>query len=307
LSFGVRTRSARLAKVSGLVGLVGFAATGCSVDEFLRFGWPQGVTPQAERMRELWTWSVLAALAVGLLMWVLILWPVLFHRKRSEELPKQTQYNIPLELVYTTVPFVIIAVLFFFTVITQNFVQNQKEPDLAVEVVSFQWNWEFRYPDSQTPDGEPVSTVGTSTEIPLLVVPAQRLVEYRLTSTDVLHSFFVPEFLFKRDTFPHPQQNNSDNVFQNVIDREGAFVGRCAELCGTYHAQMNFEVRALPPDQFDQYLELRTQTNPATSQPYTASEALVELDCGELCAPEAFTTRPFDTDRQNRSVTGNGN
>lgn len=307
MSIGVvRTRAARLAKLSGLVGLVGLAATGCSMDEVLRFGWPQGITPQAERMRELWTWSTVAALVVGVIVWTLILWPVVFHRKRSEELPKQTQYNIPLELVYTAVPFVIIAVLFFFTVVTQNTVQHKEDPDLAVEVVSFQWNWEFRYPDHQTSDGEPVTTTGSDAEIPLLVVPAQRRIEYRISSTDVLHSFFVPEFLFKRDTFPSPQANNSDNVFQNTIDREGAFVGRCAELCGTYHAMMNFEVRALPPDLFDKYIQLRTQSNPATSAPYTAGEALAELDCGELCAPEAITTKPFDTERQTRSVTGNG-
>jgi|SRR5215470_1571050 len=301
----MRTRLTRLAKVSGLVGLIGFAATGCSVSEVLKFGWPDGITPQAERMRELWTWSAVAALAVGVAVWTLILWPTVFHRKRSEELPKQTQYNVPLELIYTAVPFVIIAVLFYYAVTAQNFVHKKQQPDLAVEVVSFQWNWEFRYPDSRTPDGEAVSTVGSDTEIPLLVVPAQRLVEYRIRSTDVLHSFFVPEFLFKRDTFPNPEKNNTDNVFQNTVDREGAFVGRCAELCGTYHSQMNFEVRALRPDLFDQYLRLRTRTNPDTSAPYTASEALAELGCGELCTPEAITTRPFDTSRQAQSVTGN--
>lgn len=304
MSFGlVRARSARLAKLSGLVGLVGLTATGCSTEEVLRFGWPQGVTPQAERMRELWTWSTIAALVVGVVVWTLILWPVVFHRKRSEEFPKQTQYNVPLEIVYTAVPLVIIAVLFYFTVVTQNYVQDKQEPDLAVEVVSFQWNWEFRYPDEQNSEGEPISTVGTDTEVPLLVVPTKRLVEYRIRSTDVLHSFFVPEFLFKRDTFPHPRENNSDNVFQNVIDREGAFVGRCAELCGTYHAQMNFEVRALSPELFDRYLRLRSETNPATAAPYTASEALAKLDCGELCTPQAITTQPFDTEREARSVT----
>jgi cytochrome c oxidase subunit II len=300
------TRLTRLAKVSGLVGLVGYGATGCSMSEVLKFGWPDGVTPQAERMRELWTWSAVAALIVGVCVWTLILWPTVFHRKRSEELPKQTQYNVPLELVYTAVPLVIIAVLFYYAVVAQNFVNKKQDADLAVEVVSFQWNWEFRYPDSRTSDGETVSTVGSDTEIPLLVVPTQRLVEYRIRSVDVLHSFFVPEFLFKRDVFPHPEKNNTDNVFQSTIDREGAFVGRCAELCGTYHSQMNFEVRALRPELFDQYLRLRSRTNPKTSAPYTAGEALTELGCGELCAPEAITTKPFDTARDADSVIGNG-
>lgn len=292
------TRVPRLVKVAGLVGLVAVAATGCSADEVLRFGWPQGVTPQAESMRQLWTWSVIAALAVGVLVWGLMFWTVAFHRKKGEELPRQFQYNVPLEVIYTAVPFVMVVVLFYFTATTQNYVMAKSEnPDEKVNVVSFQWNWEFNYPDHRTPDGQPVRTVGSSSEIPLLVLPTGSSIQYNLSSTDVIHSFFVPEFHFKRDTFPHPDKNNQDAVFENTIEREGSFVGRCAELCGTYHSMMNFEVRALSPDKFDQYMQLRTQNNPATGQYYTASEALTQMNCGELCTPRAVTSVPFDTDR----------
>lgn len=305
----VRTRVTRLSKVVGLTGLVALSATGCSVDEVLRFGWPSGITPQAERMRELWTWSAVAALAVGVVVWGLMLWPAVFHRKKSDEMPKQTQYNLPLEIIYTGIPFIMILVLFYFTVGAQNFVQNEAEdPDVSVDVVAFQWNWEFRYPDEQVEATQsPVSTVGSSEEIPLLVVPAQRVVEYRISSRDVLHSFFVPDFLFKRDMFPRPEKNNTDNSFQTTIDQPGAFVGRCAELCGSYHSMMNFELRALPAEQYDEYIELRKQTNEATGAPYTAAQALAEMNCGELCTPTAITTRPFDTRREANTFTGGGN
>jgi len=304
----VGTRAARLGKVAGLVGLVGVAATGCSAEEVLRFGWPQSVTPQAERMRELWTWSVIAALVVGVIVWGLIFWSVIFHRKKSDELPRQTQYNLPLEIIYTAIPFVIIAVLFYFTATTQNYVNaKEEEPDVTVDVIAFQWNWEFQYPDYQTPDGRPVSTVGSSDEIPLLVVPANQTVRYQLVAKDVIHSFFVPEWHFKRDVFPRPEKNAQDNVFQNTIDREGAFVGRCAELCGTYHSMMNFEVRALAPEKFQEYMDLRQQVNPETGRPYTAAEALAKMDCGELCTPRAITTEPFLTDRTARQASGSGN
>ncbi len=313
----VRSRAARLLKV-GLITLVGLLATGCSADEALGFGWPEGVTPQAERMRDLWVWSVLAALVVGAIVWGLILWTVAFHRKRGDDMPRQTQYNLPLEIFYTVVPFVIVAVLFYFTATTQNFVLDDVEdPDQRVAVVAFQWNWEFVYledqpgPDGrldplQTMAGTPVSTVGSSSTIPLLVVPAERIVEYRLTSKDVIHSFFVPDFLFKRDVFPFPEKNNSDNVFQTTVERPGAFVGRCAELCGAYHSQMNFELRALPDDLFDRYLQLRALINPVTQEPYTAREALRLLDCGRLCAPDALTTSPFPTERTSTQSAGTG-
>jgi cytochrome c oxidase subunit II len=91
-------------------------------------------------------------------------------------------------------------------------------------------------------------------------------------------------------------------VFQTTVQRQGAFVGRCAELCGTYHAMMNFELRALPPGLFDRYLAMRAQINPQTHRSYTAGEALAQLNCGTLCAPEAVTTTPFDTDRGVRQV-----
>ena len=100
-----------------------------------------------------------------------------------------------------------------------------------------------------------------------------------------------------------PEVNDQDNVWRvDQIDREGAFVGRCAELCGAYHSVMNFEVRALNPDLFDRYVQLRQQNNPTTGAPYTAGEALQALNCGQWCAPAAITTYPFDTDRTARSA-----
>lgn len=303
----------RVGRVAALAVLVALTATGCSGDEILRFGWPVGVTPQADEMRNLWTWTVIAALAVGVIVWALIFWTATFHRKKKnsavegpEDLPRQFQYNIPLEIFTVVVPTIMVCVLFFFTATTESDVLDKKpNPDVTVDVVAFQWNWEFKYDDANAkrPDGSQVSTVGSSGEIPLLVLPTNKTIEYRLRSTDVIHSFWVPEFHFKRDVFPDPEKNNQDSSFQNSIDREGSFVGRCAELCGTYHSVMNFEVRALSPDKYDQYIKLRTETNPKTGQPNTASEALAAMNCGELCTPHAVTTQPFNTDRTARTAS----
>jgi cytochrome c oxidase subunit II len=314
-----RSRTSRLATIGGLVGLVAVTATGCSGGEVLRFGWPEGVTPQSERMVEFWTWTVVASLIVGVIMWALILWPVIAHRKKGDALPRQFQYNHFLEFIYTGLPSIIVVVLFYFTVTTQNYVlaeEPEDQVDVNVGVLAFQWNWEFTYNGytnadgrtvvPRTSDGELVSTTGSTTEIPLLVLPVQKTIHYDLRARDVIHSFFVPEFHFKRDVFPYPEKNNQDNTFQNSIDREGSFVGRCAELCGTYHSGMNFEVRALSPERFDSYMELRVTTNKETGKPYTAAEALSRLgkddpSCGELCSPTAVTTSPFNSDRTVRT------
>ncbi len=309
-----RSRAVRLLKVAGLIGMVAITATGCSVYQVFAFGWPEGVTPQAERMRDLWIWATVASLVVGVIVWGLMAWTIAFHRKKSDVMPRQFQYNLPLEIIYTIIPTVIVAVLFYYTVTAQNFVNAKVDnPDLRVRVVGFQWNWEFQYLEDRpgsdgiyqtrrTAEGVPVSTVGSPATVPLLVVPTDRVVEYEIVATDVLHSFYIPDFLFKRDVFPYPEKNNTDNVFQTTVQKPGAFVGRCAELCGTYHAMMNFELRALPPQLFDRYLALRAQTNLLTQRPYTAGEALAQLNCGELCAPVAVTTAPFDTDRTAREI-----
>lgn len=304
-------RPAKFGKVALLVALVAITATGCSGDEILRFGWPVGVTPQANEMRNLWTWTVIAALVVGVIVWALIFWSVIFHRRKKtapgeqEELPRQFQYNVPLELFTVVTPLVMVCVLFFFTATTESNVLDKKDnPDITVDVIAFQWNWEFDYPQAKSAEGEVVSTVGSSTEIPLLVLPTNKTIQYNLRSTDVIHSFWVPEFHFKRDVMPYPEKNNQDFSFQNSIDREGSFVGRCAELCGTYHSVMNFEVRALSPDKYDSYIKLRGQINPKTGRSNSASEALSAMNCGELCTPHAVTTEPFNPDRTARSASG---
>jgi cytochrome c oxidase subunit 2 len=295
------TRALQLAVLAGAVAIF---STGCSVQDVIRFGWPVGVTPEATMMRELWTWSAIAALAVGVIVWGLTAWTVAFHRRKpgDSELPRQFQYNLPLELVLTVVPLIIVAVLFYFTVVVQNVVDRQPAGnELKVDVVAFQWNWDFEYPGTRQPTGQPVSTVGTTAEVPLLVLPTERPISFTQRSEDVIHSFWIPEFLFKRDVLPDPEKNDQKNVW--VIDRieqPGSFVGRCAEYCGSYHSMMNFEVRALPGNLFDQYMRLRQSTNTDTGQPYTAAEALARMNCGPLCSPTAVTTHPFNPDPTTR-------
>jgi cytochrome c oxidase subunit II len=306
---GSRRGTGRVVKTAGLAAAVLLLTSGCSVQDVIRFGWPSGVTPQSHAMRELWTWSAIAALVVGVITWGAMFWAVTMHRKRRDDdgtPPRQSQYNLPVEIVFTVVPTIIVAVLFAATVTVQNYVDNDPaEPaGLNVDITAFQWNWEFGYHDAKGADGRPISTLGTSDTIPLLVLPTDRSIQFTQRSNDVIHSFFVPEFLFKRDVFPDPEVNDQDNVWRiDGIEREGAFVGRCAELCGAYHSQMNFEVRALSGDKFDRWLALRAQTNPATNAPYTAGEALAALNCGDLCAPQATTTYPFTTERTQRSAS----
>ncbi|MGV9801901.1 aa3-type cytochrome oxidase subunit II [Mycobacterium sp. NPDC003449] len=310
--------------------------SGCSWTDALALGWPTGITPEGKLNRELWIGSVIASFVVGAIVWALIFWSSAFHRKKKTdtELPRQFGYNMPLELVLTVVPFLIISVLFYFTVVVQErMLHKDPNPEVVIDVTAFQWNWKFGYqkvayadgtfnydgadperkaamtskPEGKDAHGEErvgavrgmnpedrtylnfdkIETLGSSTEIPVLVLPADKRVEFILNSADVIHGFWVPEFLFKRDVMPDPEANHSDNVFQvSKIEQTGAFVGRCTEMCGTYHSMMNFEVRVVEPNDFKAYIDQRNAGK-------TNAEALAAINQ----PPLATTTEPFDTRR----------
>ena len=158
-------------------------------------------------------------------------------------------------------PFVIVAVLFYWTaVIEEDVVDLSDDPDVQIGVVGFQWNWQFSYleeqPDGDDADSEPdlvpvVEVVGRPSQPAVLTLPSDRTVRFIETSPDVIHSFWVPEFLFKRDVIP-----GRENQFEVTIspDAEGTYVGRCAELCGVDHSRMNFELRVVSPEEYDAFL-----------------------------------------------------
>jgi cytochrome c oxidase subunit 2 len=287
---GRRSQRRNVGRLAGL-GIGGAALltllTGCDVGAtFAGFGWPQGgITPQSQRMYDLWIASTIAALAVGIFVWGLIFWCIIRYRKRGDALPVQTRFNMPMEFLYTIAPILIVAVLFYYTAIVQTNVDRlTKNPDVTIEVVAFKWNWQFNYRDGIGAEANTVaSTLGTTEVIPVLVLPTNRSIRFEETSKDVIHSFWVPELLFKRDVFP----GNVRNAFE--VDRlttEGAFVGRCAELCGTYHSMMNFELRVVSPERYDQFLTAKRAGQ-------STQDALAAI--GE--APLAKTTRPFPTKR----------
>jgi cytochrome c oxidase subunit 2 len=342
------------------MGALTVLLSGCSVhdaEQKLRFGWPTGVTKQAEEIRVLWTWSGVTALIVGTGVWGLIFWCCIRYRKRDDRLPRQLKYNLTLEIVYSLVPFIIIAGLFYRTVVVEDDVNRlSKNPDLIVQVDAFKWNWQFQYQSYKDASGtsvQPVyagqkavadpagngegdgkvktigcdeassnesyscgapgqqqgaagnplylSTTGTDDEIPILVLPINKRVRIVEHSVDVIHSFWVPEFLFKRDVIPFGTTSTArDNQFEFTATSTGNFVGRCAELCGTYHSQMNFEVRVVTAEQFQKYLDALAKYPPGDKN-FPARQSLALQAAG--LSPYATTTHPFDTNRSARSAT----
>lgn len=233
-----------------VTGLLLLLATGCSSDDLPTLAMPErGVTDQAPRILLLWQGAWIAAFAVGALVWGLIIASAIIYRRRRTDtgLPPQTRYNVPIEVLYTIVPLIAVAIFFFFTARDEDKIMAvSANPDHVITVTGVQWSWQFTY----TSDGGQDTTVtGTPAKPPTLVLPQGESVKFKLVSDDVIHSFWVPAFLFKMDVIP-----GQDNEFQITPKKIGTYAGKCAELCGQDHSRMLFNVRVVPPDEYDSYV-----------------------------------------------------
>ncbi len=213
---------------------------------------PEPATDRAVYTLSLWQGAWIAALAVGVLVWGLILYAAFkFHRKKGDGVPNQVRYHLPMEILYTFVPFVIVGVLFYFTVRDQNKILSTAGPEPhAVTVVGQQWSWTFNYFEEDK-IGAVVYDEGNPSRLPELWLPIDQKVGITLHSPDVAHSFFVPAFLFKMDVLP-----GKDNYYQFTPTKLGTFQGKCAEMCGAYHSRMLFVVRVVTPAQYEAHLEV---------------------------------------------------
>jgi len=241
-----RPRRRVRAAVVGLGALaITLTASGCTANEVFFLDLPEPVTKEGAIIQNLWNGSWIAAWIVGLVTWGLMLWAAIAYRRRhKDEVPEQTKYNIPIEILYTILPLIMVLGLFWFTVRDQTeIITVSNNQDQTVEVVGFRWNWGFNYVDQ---DAYAVGTPNLPAE---LVLPVGEKIRFELVSPDVIHSFWVPAFLFKMDVIP-----GKTNVFELTPDKVGTYVGKCAELCGVDHARMLFNVRVVERAEYDAYI-----------------------------------------------------
>ncbi len=206
--------------------------------------------------RSLWVGSWIAALAVGVLVWGLTFWVIIRYRRRKGEtsLPPQLRYNVPMEVLYTIVPLFMVGVLFFYTARDQAEIEaRDPDPGVNIEVVGKRWAWDFNYRDDdvyetskQVPMQAGLSEDEVESDIPTLYMPVGQSAEITIHSRDVIHSFYVPAFSYKKDMVP-----GRTNYMTVTPEREGVYRGRCAELCGEYHSAMLFNVAVVSQTEYD--------------------------------------------------------
>jgi cytochrome c oxidase subunit 2 len=282
---------------------------------------PPAITDRGARIRELYDFVFGIAVVIFFVVEGLIVWSVIRYRRKAgdDELPPQTHGNAVAEVVWTVVPTIIVTIMFVASWLTLNTVEAQSaQPQLKVRAVAAQFLWTFEYmPDDYDPDDrsrefEPRLTV-TTPQGPDggLALPVGRTVRIYLESPDVIHAFYVPRFLFKRDV--NPGRVNSFEFTINERDAGGTFRGQCAELCGAGHNAMQFDVHAMDGAEFDTWLEQKIAEAEASPSPPPPGESPppggappiaiaaqnIAFDTAELSAPADV---PFKIDFDNREA-----
>jgi cytochrome c oxidase subunit 2 len=225
--------------------------TGCTTQEFSR-GWLPGVprvTNHTERIVSLWNGSWIVLYAVGIIAWGLMFWAIIVYRrkKNDSEIPAQFRYNMPIETLFTVVPFILVLGFFALTARDIDAIEKPIASDYRIEVVGKQWSWDFNYTNDNVFDsGIQLQDNDSEAQLPTLYLPVNKSVEFDLISRDVIHSFWVIDFLYKKDVFPG--RVNKMYLTPQVI---GDYKGKCAELCGEFHSMMLFNVKVVSQADYD--------------------------------------------------------
>ncbi|GAA2458798.1 cytochrome c oxidase subunit II [Agromyces soli] len=251
--------------IAATLTLVLAGCTQAQLNGFLP-GFIEGESPatnHTERVSGLWVTSWIVLLVVGVITWGLTIWAVIAYRRRKGQtgLPVQLRYNMPIEVFYTIVPLILVLGFFAFTARDQAEIEKRftaDEVDVKVEVIAKQWAWDFNYVNEDVyspgiqaqldPNG-PAGSVDQAA-LPTLYLPVGANVELELESRDVIHSFWVVDFLYKKDMYP-----GKTNYMSFVPEREGTYAGKCAELCGEYHSLMLFNVEVVSQAEYDDYIQ----------------------------------------------------
>ncbi|MDP3952067.1 cytochrome c oxidase subunit II [Microbacterium sp.] len=252
------------------------ALAGCSPTELHGFlpGFVEdgtAATNQTDRVAGLWVNSWIVLLAVGIITWALMGWAAVAYRRRKGQtgLPVQMRYNMPIEIFYTVIPLILVMGMFFFTARDQAEIETQwDDADVEITAIGKQWAFDFMYAGEDDDLSDAVWTMGVQAQpdaegnidtekLPTLVLPVDQKVHISLQSRDVIHSFWIIDFLYKKDMYI-----GKDNSWSFIPTRVGEYAGKCAELCGEYHSMMLFNVKVVEQDEYDEYVaSLREEGN----------------------------------------------
>ena len=237
-----------------------------NVPKPLQLGFGEPATPQMERILafhdDLLMWVITA---IVIFVTALLLWVVVRYNTKTNPKPSKTTHNVPIEVIWTVVPVIILLIIAIPSFKMLYYLDRTENPELTLKVTGHQWYWSFEYQDYL---GESYSDIAfdaymlkddeldpakghrrlLSTDNPV-VLPIDTNIQILVTASDVIHSFTIPAFGFKKDAVPG---RINETWFR--IDKPGTYYGQCSEICGKDHAFMPVEVKAVSKEEFEQWL-----------------------------------------------------
>jgi len=250
------------ASVASFAAISTLFLAGCSQEELGRAilmpmpASSSDVTNHTDVITDLWNISWAVLWIVGLIAWGLMFWAIVVYRRRKgdEHLPAQMRYNNPIEALFTVVPLILVIGFFAFTAESMREIEAPNDPEVKIEVIGKQWSWDFNYIQANVYDSGIQSQYKAGKtdnfkDLPTLYIPVNKRVEIVLNSRDVNHSFYVVEFLYKKDLLP----GKTNHVYFTPT-KIGTYVGKCAELCGEYHSMMLFNVKVVSQSDYDKHM-----------------------------------------------------
>jgi cytochrome c oxidase subunit II len=227
-----------------------------------------GVTPISKAVYDLHMTVIWICVAIGIVVFGVMFYSIIFHRKSRGAVAAQFHESTTVEVIWTIIPFIILIAM---AVPATRVLLDQEDPsdsDLTVKITGYMWRWHYSYLEQ---DLEFMSQLSTPFEqianrAPKgkyyllevdnpLVLPINKKIRFLTTAHDVIHSWWVPAFAVKKDAIP-----GFINETWAYIEKPGTYRGQCAELCGARHGFMPIVVKAVPEDEFKDWMEKTRQS-----------------------------------------------
>jgi len=218
----------------------------------------QGVTDVSRSVYSLHMQIFWICVVIGILVFSVMLWSIIHHRKSAGAKAEQFHENTAVELIWTIVPIIILVAMAVPATTTLIKMYDTSESDVDIQITGYQWKWQYQYLSEDlsffsnlSTDQDEINNLSEKNVNYLLevdeplVIPVGKKVRFLLTSNDVIHSWWVPAFAVKKDAIP-----GFINESWTRVEEEGIYRGQCAELCGKDHGFMPIVVKAVSEDEY---------------------------------------------------------
>lgn len=245
-----------------------------------QLGFQEAVTPVMERISSLHNGMTVLITVISIFVLVLLVIIALRFRENKNPRPSKTTHNTMLEIVWTTIPVLILIGIAIPSLRLHYYMDKAHDPDMVLKVVGYQWYWNYEYPDLgvsfdsymiKDEDLKPNQPRLLAVDNPV-VVPVDATVAVHITAGDVIHSWAMPSFGVKTDALPG---RLNETWFQAT--KEGVYYGQCSELCGVGHGFMPIEIHVVSQEAYEMWAE-EAQEKFAMNEPLDTRKLLAEID-----------------------------